>query len=72
MTLHEFIELLQEVEEQSGDMPMREIPVNIIYQPNYPIKQEVAYLSIYEGELYLIGDDSDYASRRVYDNIYND
>lgn len=72
MTLHEFIELLQEVEDQSGDRPMSEIPVNIVYQPPYPIKQKVAYLSIYEGELYLIGNDSDYASRLIYDNIYND
>ena len=48
MMLGEFIELLQEVEEQCGNMPMNEIPVNIIYQPNYPIKQDLRWLSVYE------------------------
>lgn len=71
MMLREFIELLQEVEEQCGNMPMNEIPVNIVYQPNYPIKQDVRWLSVYEGELYLIGNTSNYADSSVYDNIIN-
>lgn len=65
-TIRELIDLLIEVEDQCGDI---EVPVNIAYQPDYPIKQEVAYLSIHEGELYIIGGDSSYASRKVFDDV---
>lgn len=65
-TIRELIDLLIEAEDQCGDIS---VPVNIIYQRTYPLKQEVAYLSIYDGELYIIGENCDYASSEVYDNI---
>lgn len=65
-TIRQLIDLLVEVEDQCGDI---NVPVNIAYQPEYPIKEEVAYLSIHNGELYIIGDNCSYASRKVFDDI---